>query len=115
MNILENGDVLPCCVAGGDLIMGNLKRNPFEEIWNGPAYQRLRRTVNSAHPHPVCKACNMRGGAQEETHEILLNGRNLMARMKGSVKQYLLRSGRKKTLAKLTGIRDAINRTLARI
>jgi radical SAM protein with 4Fe4S-binding SPASM domain len=53
--VLGNGDVLACCVPG--LKMGNLHENTMEEIWNGPRYQELRRSVNSANPPPSCKTC----------------------------------------------------------
>ncbi len=55
--ILGNGDVAACCVPGHT--MGNLNESTMEEIWNGPAYQELRATVNSANPLPVCATCPM--------------------------------------------------------
>jgi radical SAM protein with 4Fe4S-binding SPASM domain len=116
VNVLENGDVLPCCVAGGSLIMGNLKKNSFEAIWNGPAYQRLRKTVNSDKPHPDCAACSMRGGsATEETFGVLLNRHSIAGWVKSSVKRYLLRTKRKKLLARLVQTRDTVQRILARV
>lgn len=116
VNILENGDVLPCCIAGGDLIMGNLQRQTFEQVWNGSAYQRLRKTVNSDQPNPTCAACPMRGGAAtDETFGVLLNKKTLTGWAKSSVKEYLLKTKRKKTLVKLVRARDAVNRLLARV
>jgi len=55
--MLGNGDIAACCVPG--MVMGNLHENTMEEIWNGPRYQSLRATVNSATPEPVCAACPM--------------------------------------------------------
>jgi len=55
--VLGNGDVAACCVPGME--MGNLNEQSLEEIWNGPRYQELRATVNTAHPQPVCAACPM--------------------------------------------------------
>lgn len=115
VNILENGDVLPCCVAGSSLIMGNLKRNSFREIWNGPAYQKLRKTVNSKRPHPTCATCSMRGGATEDTYDILLNQHSVTEWVQSSVKQYLVRTKRKKTLARLVYARDTMQRLLSRV
>ncbi len=115
VNILENGDVLPCPVTGGALIMGNLGRSSFHDIWNGPAYRRLRRTVNSDKPHPVCAACALRGGTESDTFDLMLNRKTLTGRLKTSVKSYLLRTKRKKALARLTRMRDAVNRMRARI
>jgi len=53
--MLGNGDVNACCVPG--MKMGNLHDNSMEEIWNGPAYRALRRTVNSPDAQGPCKAC----------------------------------------------------------
>ncbi|MDE8348498.1 MAG: radical SAM protein [Acidocella sp.] len=55
--ILGNGDIAACCVPG--LVMGNVNETSLEEIWNGPAYQELRRTVNSSTPPPSCATCPM--------------------------------------------------------
>ena len=115
VNILENGDVLPCPVSGGSLIMGNLRERTFDQIWNGRAYRRLRRTVNSSRPNPVCAACALRGGTDGNTFKVLLGGGTLSARVKSSVKAYLLRTKRKKALARLTQARDAVNRLRARL
>jgi radical SAM protein with 4Fe4S-binding SPASM domain len=113
-NILENGDVLPCCV-GGPLIMGNLKKSSFDDIWNGPAYRRLRRTVNSKRPNPTCATCALRSrGATEDSYTFLLPP-SLSGRVKGMVKSYLVRSKRKKVLQGLIKVRDGVNRALARI
>lgn len=53
--LLANGDVLACCIPG--LKMGNIHRASMEEIWNGEAYQELRRTVNSDERPSACRAC----------------------------------------------------------
>lgn len=53
--ILGNGDVMACCVPGTK--MGNLSEQSLEDIWNGPAYQMLRKTVNSADAPGICKSC----------------------------------------------------------
>ncbi len=53
--ILGNSDVMACCVPGTK--MGNLSEQSLEEIWNGPAYQKLRRTVNSTRPPNICNSC----------------------------------------------------------
>ncbi|MDD4909393.1 MAG: glycosyltransferase, partial [Candidatus Omnitrophica bacterium] len=41
--IETEGSVLPCCVAGGHI--GYLNKQDFSAIWNGPGYQRLRRSL----------------------------------------------------------------------
>ena len=56
----SNGDVRPCCRAPEDLVMGNLKKQPFEEIWNNERYQDLRSTVNTEKAWPICADCKYR-------------------------------------------------------
>jgi radical SAM protein with 4Fe4S-binding SPASM domain len=58
-SVNERGEVMPCCATSA--VMGDLERSSFSDIWNGPKYQRLRRTVNSPHPLPFCKNCGFRG------------------------------------------------------
>ncbi len=42
--VKQNGDVYPCCQSYSldGLPVGNIGEQPLEEIWNGPAMQRLR-------------------------------------------------------------------------
>jgi hypothetical protein len=94
--------------------MRNLARSSFADIWNGPAFRRLRRTVNWRQAHPAGAACALRGGTDSDTFEILL-GSTLTGRVKALVKSYLLRTKRKKTLARLTRGRDAVKRFLSHI
>jgi MoaA/NifB/PqqE/SkfB family radical SAM enzyme len=55
-SVTENGDVTPCC-GGTSMVLGNLREQSFDEIWNGGPYQKLRRTVNSKNPLPLCANC----------------------------------------------------------
>jgi radical SAM protein with 4Fe4S-binding SPASM domain len=114
VNVLENGDVLPCCVADSSLTMGSLKRNSFHEIWNGPAYRKLRRTVNSKKPLRACATCSMRGGATQGTYDSLLNKYSVVAMVKSGVKKYLLKTKRRKMLTNMIRMRDGFNRVRAR-
>lgn len=50
-----HGSVLPCCFWGK--VEANLKDTPIDEIWNGPFYQSLRKSMASGDPHPTCKSC----------------------------------------------------------
>lgn len=58
-----NGDVFPCCLIRDDKHrVGNLLEQSFEEIWNGPKMQALRRFVSDKEaPAPefenFCEAC----------------------------------------------------------
>jgi radical SAM protein with 4Fe4S-binding SPASM domain len=56
--ILANGDVMACCVPGSK--MGNVGEQPLEVIWQGEAYRRLRRRVNSADAPSLCTNCQFR-------------------------------------------------------
>jgi len=59
-SIDESGNVMPCCSS--QMVLGNLNEQSFDEIWNGPKYQRLRATVNSPKPLHDCKYCPTRLG-----------------------------------------------------
>jgi radical SAM protein with 4Fe4S-binding SPASM domain len=60
INVYENGDIRPCCWYRYP--MGNLFRESFETIWNGAAYRKMRRRINSRFPHLGCKTCVMTWG-----------------------------------------------------
>jgi hypothetical protein len=55
MVVLGNGDVLAC--ASPASCIGSLRDSTIEEIWNGDAFQALRRRVNSDHPPLMCEHC----------------------------------------------------------
>lgn len=81
VNIRENGDVLPCCIAGDDLIMGNLKTKTFEEIWNGKRYQKLRHSFATQKLMGTCRVCKGISTHQKKT---------LFKRVESMVKQVLV-------------------------
>jgi radical SAM protein with 4Fe4S-binding SPASM domain len=56
--IKYDGTVMACCFAE-ELVMGNLKEESFEAIWNGSRYQELRAIVNQKPPE-VCLRCEHR-------------------------------------------------------
>ncbi|MDO8349245.1 MAG: radical SAM protein [Planctomycetota bacterium] len=59
IKVSSNGDVHPCCVAGGDdLRLGNLQNATFQEIWNGPTSQDLRRAMLTHDLPGLCRNCN---------------------------------------------------------
>ena len=58
VSINELGEVMPCCAL--PIVMGNLNKQSFMEIWNNRRYRKLRRTVNSIHPIGVCNHCHDR-------------------------------------------------------
>ncbi len=54
----NDGRIYPCCVAdGGRLALGNLYQQSFEEIWNGPESQDLRRAMLCGDLPDLCKNC----------------------------------------------------------
>ena len=56
VNIAHDGNVYPCCILPMDPL-GNLNDQTFEEIWNGAAYQELRKTINGPEPPNPCRTC----------------------------------------------------------
>ncbi|HAJ56659.1 MAG TPA: hypothetical protein DCL35_02690 [Candidatus Omnitrophica bacterium] len=52
LNILPNGDLYTC----QDIILGNIKKNLLERIWNGSKARKLRMFV-SRRLFPACKGC----------------------------------------------------------
>ena len=54
-----NGIVTPCCftVGGRGMDMGNLKRQPFQEIWNGQPFAALRRAHLLGSAPEICRTC----------------------------------------------------------
>jgi radical SAM protein with 4Fe4S-binding SPASM domain len=68
VGIDTNGNLLPCYRAFEALAMGNIYRNEianFTDVWNSPAYQSLRATVNNDNGkkfYPYCACCENRLG-----------------------------------------------------
>jgi radical SAM protein with 4Fe4S-binding SPASM domain len=54
--ILPNGDVTPCSDRP-DLILGNVKRQRFREIWNNDLYRSFRRAMRDDGLFPYCSRC----------------------------------------------------------
>jgi MoaA/NifB/PqqE/SkfB family radical SAM enzyme len=106
VNILENGDVTPCCISN-TMIMGNLKKQSFADIWNGKAYQRLRASVNTK-PYGACKNCAMREGSDNDPDALLnsIESDSLVSVVKRGVKRFLIQRGRKDTIKRLIKVRD---------
>ncbi|MSR75448.1 MAG: radical SAM/SPASM domain-containing protein [Planctomycetes bacterium] len=49
--------IVPCCQWVDAEIMGDLKTQSWDEIWNGPAYQRLRIELQTRRLRPTCLHC----------------------------------------------------------
>lgn len=54
--IAIDGDVRACCVAGAPYL-GNVKRDSFARIWNGPMYRAMRAGIVKQEPVSFCKGC----------------------------------------------------------
>jgi len=63
--ITANGNVLPCCISPfsttdyASLILGNVFRSPFAQIWNGERYAERRAALYTAHPLHPCEQCGV--------------------------------------------------------
>lgn len=60
LTIRANGDALPCCtIYGQELVMGNVARQPLEEIWTSPAMRQLRLLHREGRyaENPICRVC----------------------------------------------------------
>jgi len=57
--VLADGRVVPCCRdVNGDLELGDMRTQSLQDIWNGPALQRLRQQfADGDRNNPLCWAC----------------------------------------------------------
>ena len=63
IKVNADGSVYPCCVAdAGQLSLGNLNTRTFEEVWNGPEAQDLRRAMLTQDLPPLCQGCSFTSG-----------------------------------------------------
>ncbi len=58
--VRTNGDVTPCCASG--MIMGNIKKEGFWNVWNGKKYQTFRKRIHSNLPPLNCRNCSIPWG-----------------------------------------------------
>ena len=58
LKVHADGNAYPCCVAAGETLkLGNLEQQDFDEVWNGPESQDLRRAMLTQDLPDVCKGC----------------------------------------------------------
>jgi len=62
LKVNPDGGVYPCCRAPDSLLMGDIHKNNFEEIWNGESYQAFRQKMYSRDYPKVCKTCSVLTG-----------------------------------------------------
>lgn len=62
MHILSDGRVIFCCQDWGHtLVVGNIKDNTIQEVWNGETYKKARESLyNTDKDSPkICKKCKL--------------------------------------------------------
>jgi radical SAM protein with 4Fe4S-binding SPASM domain len=58
VHVNTQGLCTPCCYAtGGDLVLGDLKRQDFDQIWNSPNALDLRRSMETWDYPALCSTC----------------------------------------------------------
>ncbi len=66
MYFTANGRALPCCIAPfsqrgyENYTLGDATQASLQQIWNGPAYQAFRETLQSDDPPKSCTSCGLR-------------------------------------------------------
>lgn len=63
-NIQPNGDVTPCMFMPDYPIAGNLRNQPFNEIWNSPTFEALRKRELLKGKCRVCRFVTVCGGCR---------------------------------------------------
>lgn len=53
--IKADGRIQPCCRMS--MVMGDLTKTPFDEIWNGEVWQKLRADIEAGSPPQQCREC----------------------------------------------------------
>lgn len=57
---LWDGRVSLCCADfDGKVVLGNLREQSIEEIWNSEAYRRVRREQLESGGPPICRSCDL--------------------------------------------------------
>jgi radical SAM protein with 4Fe4S-binding SPASM domain len=58
VHVNTEGQCTPCCYAtGGDLVLGDLRKQDFDEIWNSPNALDLRRSMATWDYPALCSTC----------------------------------------------------------
>lgn len=84
VHVKSDGLVYPCCFS--DEVMGDLRRQSFEEIWNGEKYQDLRRSMKTAEYWGSCRraSCNWIEGAHSSIYGAEIGVLDPLATLDGS-------------------------------
>jgi radical SAM protein with 4Fe4S-binding SPASM domain len=63
--VTANGNVLPCCISPWvtrdyrALVLGNVFRERFADIWNGERYRKFRTDFEGDAPPDPCRGCGL--------------------------------------------------------
>jgi len=68
-----NGEVKPCCIAGGFDTPQSLRKNSVEEIFNSDEYKQLRKDMLTGKRNKVCDVCYKKEDAGEFSPRSLYN------------------------------------------
>ncbi len=62
LTVMADGNVVPCTqISNNEIVLGNIKENTLEEIWNGKKYEELRKmhiSGNFPNDHKCLKKCD---------------------------------------------------------
>ncbi len=72
MYVRSTGDVVPCCVDVGNLIIGNVADEGLYEIWNGEKLRELRRQhlARKRWENSICGKCKFPSHGMQEKDRI---------------------------------------------
>ena len=59
LKVAPTGEVYPCCRAPRELVMGNVREETVEEIWNGEKYREFRRRMFAGDYPDPCSTCDI--------------------------------------------------------
>lgn len=69
LHVNTQGECTPCCYAtGGDLVLGDLRTQDFDEIWNGTNAVDLRRSMATWDYPSLCSTCYFTDKPAPETY-----------------------------------------------
>ncbi len=89
VHIKSDGKVYPCCFS--DETMGDLRKQSFQEIWNGEKYQELRKSLKEERPWASCRkaSCNWVEGSHSSIYGAEIQVKNPPTVLDGSLETIL--------------------------
>ncbi|MBN1824461.1 MAG: radical SAM protein [Endomicrobiales bacterium] len=55
-----NGDIVPCCYdLKSEIILGNIMKSSFKDVWNCKAYLKLRKSIKDNNLPAICENCSV--------------------------------------------------------